>query len=82
MGKSNHKKFLIARLICSVCVIIFALLQLFGLWDKANFVAVPLLGVTLLLQTIQEWKSNRKVAIFGLVAAVFVISCSVAMIFI
>ena len=82
MGKNNHKIFMIARLICSAVVIAFALLQLFGLWDKANFVAVPLLGVTLLLQTIHEWKTNRKSAIFGLVAAIFVISCSVAMIFI
>ena len=82
MEKNHDKLFFAARLICSAVVIVFALLQIFGLWDKANFVAVPLLGVTLLLQSIQNRKSKRISAIIGFIAAAFVIACSIAAIFI
>lgn len=76
------KVMLIARIIASIGVVAFALLQLFGIWDKAINLAAPLIGVVLLLQSIQEWKSKRGVAIFGLCAAVFIFVCAIVVWFV
>lgn len=68
------KVFSIARLIIAVTVIILAILQFAG-WDTAMYIAEPLLGLLLLIQSIQEWKKNRAAAIINLCAAVFVFVC-------
>lgn len=62
----------ITRLIASAGVIVFALLQLLEIWDKAINVSAPLMGVVLVLQSIQEWKKHRGIAIFALCAALFI----------
>ena len=36
------------------------------------------MGVNLLLQAYVQWKPNRKVAVFDLCAAVFVLACAAA----
>lgn len=62
------KIMLILRIVISVVVLIGAVLQITGVWDKALNVAIPLLSVLILIQSIQEQKENRKAsAIIGYV---------------
>jgi len=75
---NNINKFMFAaRIVISVAVIILASLQLLRIWEKALALAMPLIGVELTLQSIQEWKDHRKVAIFGLCAAGFIFACAI-----
>lgn len=71
------KFMLIVRIVASILVVAFASLQLFGLWDKAINLAAPLMGIVLLIQSVQEWKRQRGVAIFGLCAALFIFGCAI-----
>ena len=72
-------KFMLSvRVLVSILVVILTALQLLGVWDKAINLAAPLLGVVLLLQSVQAWKQQRDVAIFGLCAALFVSGCAIA----
>lgn len=80
MKKNSESLLLGARLICVIGALIFSVLQILGVWDKANYIAIPLLGATLVIQTVQEWNSRRGAAIFSLVAAIFVLVCTVAVI--
>ncbi len=66
----------IIRLVTSILVIVFALLQLLKIWDKAIYVAAPLVGVVLLIQGIQEFKDNRSVAIFSFGCSLFIFICA------
>ena len=75
---SQADKFmLIVRVVASIIVVFFAALQLLGVWDKAINLAAPLMGIVLLLQSVQEWKKQRRVAIFGLCAALFIFGCTI-----
>lgn len=68
------KTMLVLRIIISVVVLVGAVLQITGVWDKALNVAIPLLSVLILIQSIQEHKEQKKAsAIVGYV-------CFVAMI--
>lgn len=71
------KFMLIVRIVASIFVVVFASLQLFGVWDKAINLAAPLMGVVLLIQSVQDWKKQRGVAIFGLCAALFISGCAI-----
>ena len=71
------KFMLIVRIVASILVVVFASLQLFGVWDKAINLAAPLMGVVLLIQSVQDWKKQRGVAIFGLCAALFIFGCAI-----
>ena len=72
------KLMLIVRIVASILVFAFAALQLFGVWDKAINLAAPLMGIVLMIQSVQEWKKQRGIAIFGLCAALFIFGCAVA----
>ena len=62
------KIMLILRIVISVVVLIGAVLQITGVWDKALNVAIPLLSVLILIQSIQEHKEQKKAsAIVGYV---------------
>jgi len=63
-------------IILSVAVIALAALQLLGIWEDSINVYEPLLGVILLLQANLFWNQNRKIAVFQLLAAVFVFVCA------
>ena len=67
--KSNADKImLVLRIIISFVVLVGAVLQLTGVWDKALNVSIPLLSVLILIQSIQEHKENKKAsAIVGYV---------------
>jgi len=68
------KIILILRIVISVVVLVGAALQLTGVWDKAHNVAIPLLSVLILIQSIQEHREQKKAsAIIGYI-------CFVAMI--
>lgn len=71
-----EKVLIIMRIIISIVVIVAAMLQLLKVYDKAINLAVPLLGVLLIVQSIQEWKTNRGVAILGVCSAIFIFICS------
>ena len=71
------KFMLVVILVASFLVVVFAALQLLGVWDKAINLAAPLMGIVLLIQSAQEWKQQRGVAIFGLCAALFVFGCAI-----
>lgn len=73
---------IIVRIVASIGVMVFAALQLFGVWDKAINLAAPLMGVVLLIQSIQEWKQHRGVAILGLCAALFIFGCTIVVWFV
>ena len=65
------KIMLILRIVISVVVLIGAVLQITGVWDKALNVAIPLLSVLILIQSIQEHKEQKKAsAIVGYVCFV------------
>ena len=62
------KTMLASRIIISVVVLVGAVLQITGVWDKALNVAIPLLSVLILIQSIQEHKEQKKAsAIVGYV---------------
>ena len=79
---STEKTLLVLRIVVSLVVIAFAALQLSGVWDGAINYAVPLVGVQLLVTSIQEWKQNRVSSIVGLVCAVFVFTCAIVVFFV
>ena len=65
------KVMLVLRVVISVVVLIGAVLQITGVWDKALNVAIPLLSVLILIQSIQEHKEQKKAsAIVGYVCFV------------
>ena len=75
---SQADKFmLIVRVVASFLVVIFAALQLMGVWDKAINLAAPLMGIVMLVQSVLEWKKQRGIAIFGLCAALFIFGCTI-----
>ena len=71
------KFMLIVRIVASILLGVIAALQLLGVWDKAINLAAPLMGIVLLIQSVQEWKKQRGVAIFGLCAALFIFGCAI-----
>ena len=65
------KVMLVLRVVISVVVLIGAVLQITGVWDKALNVAIPLLSVLILIQSIQEHREQKKTsAIVGYVCFV------------
>ena len=68
----------VSGIVVSVAIIALAIIQLFDVWSDAGYVYVPLMGVNLLLQAYVQWKPNRKVAVFDLCAAVFVLAWAAA----
>ncbi|MDF2820118.1 MAG: hypothetical protein K0R15_559 [Clostridiales bacterium] len=73
----NRKIIIITKITCSIIVIILALIQLIGIWDKAIYINEPLLGIVMLIQAIEHWEKNRKLAIFSLGVSLFVFVCAI-----
>lgn len=66
-------------IVFSVAVIALAMCQLFGVWEKAIYIQEPLLGIILILQAVQSWRTNRRLALFQLATAGFIL-CAAAVI--
>ena len=69
---SWDKTMIVIRIVLSILIIVLGVLQITGALDRTLNYAVPLLGVYLLLQAVQEWKQNRGAAILSICAAVFI----------
>jgi len=76
MKLENSKILFTLRIVLSACVIVLSVLQLCGVYEKATYISTPLMGIVLLISSVQEWKQRRSVAIFGLCAAVFIFICT------
>ena len=68
-------------LIISVTIIVLALMQIFNIWDKAINVFEPLLGILMLIQAIENWKTNRATAYFSLFIAIFIFLIAIIILF-
>ena len=73
----SEKVLSILGLICSLSIIILAALQILDIWNTAINLFEPLLGVLMVIQTIEHWKKNRKVALISLGAAIFIFFISI-----
>lgn len=62
----------ILGLIISITIIALAFMQIFNVWDKAINVFEPLLGILMIIQAIENWKTNRSTAYFSLFVAIFI----------
>lgn len=77
------KTMLVLRIIISVVVLAGAVLQITGVWDKALNVAIPLLSVLILIQSIQEHKEQKKAsAIVGYVCFVAMVVMIIGALFV
>ncbi|QAA32296.1 hypothetical protein [Clostridium manihotivorum] len=63
--------------ICSISIIILVVIQLLGVWKNAINVFEPLLGVVMLIQTIQNWRKSKSAAIVTLFAAILIFVVSI-----
>ena len=59
-------------IIISITVIVLSLLQIFNIWDKAINVFEPLLGVLMIIQAIENWKTHKALAYYSLFVAFFI----------
>ena len=77
------KTLLVLRIIVSIAVLVGAVLQITGVWDKALNVAIPLLSVLILIQSIQEHKEQKKAsAIVGYVCFVAMVVMIIGALFV
>ena len=77
------KVMLVLRIVISVVVLIGAVLQITGVWDKALNVSIPLLSVLILIQSIQEHKEQKKAsAIVGYVCFVAMVVMIIGALFV
>ena len=72
----SEKVISILRIAVSTCVIVLALLHLLDVCSAID-VVIPLVGVNLLLQSIQEWRKDHFTAIFSLCTALFVFAITI-----
>lgn len=77
-----HKTIKIVSIAIGLAVIVLALLQLFGVWEQAINVYIPLTGISMLCQAYLQWNVSRKVAYFDIFTAVFIFFCSVVVFFV
>ena len=72
------KVMFILRLFLSVAVLVFASLQILNVWDDALMIAIPLLSLVILIQSIQEHRAGKKTsAIIGYICVAIMIICCV-----
>ena len=62
----------IAGLLCSVAVLVLAVLQLCDVWSDAAYAYMPLMSITMLSQAYEHRKKNKGVAWFSLGTAIFI----------
>ena len=72
----------IISVLASLSVVVLAVLQIFGIWDQAINVFMPLMGVTMLCQSYMQWNNSRKVAYFSIGTAAFIFICSIVVFFV
>lgn len=60
----------VARIVLILSVITLLVLENFGIIDKAGNYDAPLLGIYMLILSVQEWKDSKGQAIFSICCAV------------
>lgn len=74
----QHPVYNIITIICSLVVIVLAVLQLVRVLPFAGLYYLPFMFVIMVVQTLRFWKSHKGVAIFSLCVAVFLLLCYAA----
>ena len=77
-----HKVVFVISIISSLAVVVWAVLQIFDIWNQAINISMPLMGVTMLCQAYMQWNNSRKVAYFSLGTAAFIFVCAIVVFFI
>lgn len=75
--RTDEKVLYVLSNICSIIIIILVCMQVLGIWKTAKNIFTPLLGVVMLIQTIQNWKKNKSVANISLCAAILIFVFSI-----
>lgn len=78
----TDKTVFIIHIVSSLSVIVFALLTIFDVWDKAINVCLPSMAVMSACQGYVQWKSSRAVAYLNIGVSVFILACSVVVFFV
>ena len=74
-NKNTFAKILhVIGLLIASSIIILIFLQLFEIYKTGNIYEL-LLGLLMLIQAIQYWKYDRKIAIFNLIVAIVILIC-------
>ena len=68
----QEKRITIISLCLSFIIVIFAVLLMSGIYDKASNICVPLLGLLLLIQAMQLYKTRKVAAVLCIVCAVII----------
>lgn len=76
--RTNEKVLSIIGIICSIAVIVLATMSLCDIWEDADFVYMPLMGVIMLIQAIQNRNKDRSVVIISLLAVVIIFACTIS----
>lgn len=66
----------VCLLLCSIAVIVLAVVQLTGVWENAIYVYEPLMGINLLTLAYYNWNKNRMPAMVALCGGIFVLICA------
>ena len=83
MEKSKYEKgSFIVGIVSSIIVIVFAVLQILGVWNRAIIVCEIFMGISMISQAILQWKKNKGIAIFSLCVAVFIFIVVIFVLFI
>lgn len=77
-----EKVLTISGVIISIAVIVLAIMQMIGLWKNAFLVSEPLLGVLMVINALNIYKYNKRVAFFNLGIAVFIFIIAIITFFI
>ncbi|MBZ9609935.1 hypothetical protein G9F73_019615 [Clostridium estertheticum] len=75
--QTDEKVLSVISSICSISIIIFVCTQILGVWKTEVDVLVPLVGVSMLIQTIQNWKKNKEVDKGSLCATILALVFSI-----
>ena len=79
-SKSEKVAFIIG-LLSSIIVIVFAIIQLTGVWRSAIVFCEVFMGISMICQAILNWKRNRSIAIFSVIVAVFIFAVAFVVLF-
>lgn len=69
----KEKTLKIIRIIISILIIIFVVLQLTRIIPNADNIFMPMLGILMLMQTIEYWEKNKEIALLSLIAAIIIL---------
>ena len=72
--QTDEKVLSIIGTTCAISIIILASIQILGIWNAAINIVEPLLGVLMLIQTIQNWNKNKTTAILSLLTTILIFS--------